>query len=95
MSKLNSVVLGELLAEVLLKPTGISQYRLAEDIGVPAQRVGEVVAGKRTVSTDTDLRLCRFFKLSSGYWLRAQSACDKEMAERTTASIGPERAREP
>ena len=51
-------------------------------IGVPAQRIGEIVAGKRNITADTDLRLCRFFGLSNGYWLRAQVAHDTEVAQR-------------
>ena len=60
---------------------GISQYRLAKEIGVPAQRIGEVIAGRRAVTADTDLRVCRIFGLSNGYWLRAQAAYETEMAE--------------
>ncbi len=60
---------------------GITQYRLAKEIGVPAQRIGEIVAGRRAITADTDLRLCRFFGLSNGYWLRAQAAHDTEVAE--------------
>ena len=86
MRKLKPVTPGELLREEFLKPMEITQYRLAKEIGVPAQRVGEIVAGKRTISADTDLRLCRFFGLSNGYWLRAQAAYDTEMAERTLGS---------
>src|SRR5882672_960535 len=82
MGKLNPVIPGELLLEEFLKPMGISQYRLAKEIGVPAQRIGNIVAGKRTITADTDLRLCRFFGLSNGYWLRAQAAYDTEVAER-------------
>lgn len=82
MRKLKPVTPGELLLEEFLKPMGISQYRLAKEIGVPAQRIGEIVAGRRTVTADTDLRLCRFFGLSNGYWLRAQAAHDTEVAER-------------
>src|SRR5437870_9818620 len=85
MRKLRPVTPGELLLEEFLKPMGISQYRLAKEIGVPAQRIGEIVAGKRAVTADTDLRLCRFFGLSNGYWLRAQAAHDTEEAERTLA----------
>ena len=81
MAKLKPVTPGELLLEEFLKPMGISQYRLAKEIGVPAQRVGEIVAGRRAVTADTDLRLCRFFGLSNGYWLRAQVAHDTEVAE--------------
>jgi addiction module HigA family antidote len=86
MQKLNPVTPGELLLEEFLKPMGISQYRLAKEIGVSAQRIGEIVAGKRAVTADTDLRLCRFFGLSNGYWLRAQVAHDTEVAETALAA---------
>ena len=76
---------GELLREEFLLPMGISQYRLAKEIGVPAQRIGEIVAGKRSVTADTDLRLCRYFGLSAGYWLRAQAAHDTEVAQKRLA----------
>jgi len=81
MTKLNPVTPGELLSEEFLKPMGISQYRLAKEIGVPAQRIGAIIAGKRTITADTDLRLCKFFGLSDGYWLRAQAAYDTEVAQ--------------
>ena len=86
MSKLKPVTPGEILLDEFLNPMGLSQYRLAKEIGVHAQRIGQIVAGKRAVTADTDLRLCRFFGLSNGYWLRAQAAYDIEVAERT---IGP------
>lgn len=82
MRKLKPVTPGELLLEEFLKPMEISQYRLAKEIGVPAQRIGDIVAGKRAITADTDLRLCRFLGLSNGYWLRAQAAYDTEIAER-------------
>ena len=85
MEELKSVTPGELLLEEFLKPMGISRYRLAKEIGVPAQRIGEIVAGRRSVTADTDVRLCRFFGLSNGYWLRAQAAHDTEVAERALA----------
>ncbi|MCZ7664800.1 MAG: HigA family addiction module antitoxin [Thermoleophilia bacterium] len=85
MDKLKPVTPGELLREEFLVPMGISQYRLAKEIGVPAQRISEIVAGRRAVTADTDLRLCRFFGLSSGYWLRAQAAHDTEVAEAALA----------
>jgi addiction module HigA family antidote len=86
MSKLKPVTPGEILLEEFLKPMGLSQYRLAKEVGVPAQRISEIVAGKRTITADTDLRLCKFFGLSNGYWLRAQAAHDTEVAER---KMGP------
>ena len=81
MQKLKPVTPGELLREEFLLPMDLSQYRLAKEIGVPAQRIGEIVAGRRSITADTDLRLCRFFGLSNGYWLRAQVAHDTEVAE--------------
>jgi addiction module HigA family antidote len=87
MGSLNAITPGELLLEEFLVPMGISQYRLAKEIAVPAQRISEIVAGKRTITADTDLRLCRFFGLSSGYWLRAQAAHDTEVAERELAPV--------
>ena len=72
---------GELLREEFLLPMGLSQYRVAKEIGVPPQRISEIISGKRAISADTDLRLCRFFGLSNGYWLRAQAAFDSEVAE--------------
>ena len=77
---------GELLLEEFLLPMGITKYRLAKEIGVPAQRIGEIVAGRRSITADTDLRLCRFFGLSDGYWLRAQVAYDTEVAQAALAS---------
>lgn len=76
-----SISPGELLQEEFLKPLGISKYRLAKEIGVPAGRIGQIVAGKRSITADTDLRLCKFFGLSNGYWLRAQAAYDTEIAQ--------------
>jgi addiction module HigA family antidote len=85
MTRLKPVTPGELLLEEFLKPMGLSQYRLAKEIDVPAQRISEIVAGKRAVTADTDLRMCRFFGLSNGYWLRAQVAHDTEVAEEALA----------
>lgn len=93
MPELEPVTPGELLKEEFLVPMGISQYRLAHAIGVPPQRISEIVAGKRAITADTDLRLSRFFSLSKGYWLRAQAAYDIEVAEdalaETLAGIEP------
>ena len=87
MSKLKPVTPGELLKEEFLVPMGLSQYRLAKQIDVPAQRISEIIAGKRSITADTDLRICRFFGLSNGYWLRAQVAYDTEVAEEILAEV--------
>ncbi|MGB3288409.1 MAG: HigA family addiction module antitoxin [Burkholderiaceae bacterium] len=78
---------GELLQEEFLAPMGISQYRLAKEIGVSARRINEIVKGMRAVTADTDLRLCRFFGLSDGYWLRVQVAYDTEIAKDALADV--------
>ncbi len=87
MVKLKPVTPGELLLEEFLRPMGISQYRLAKETDVPAQRIGEIVAGRRSITANTDLRLCKFFGLSNGYWLRAQAAYDTEIAEDELAPV--------
>ena len=93
MAKLRPVTPGDLLLHEFLKPMGLSQYRLAKEIVVPAQRISEIVAGKRSITADIDLRLCRFFGLTNGYWLRAQVAHDTELAvealAETLAKIEP------
>ena len=86
MKKLKPVTPGEILLKEFLKPMGLSQYRLAKEVNVPPQRISEIVSGKRSITADTDLRLCRFFGLSNGYWLRAQAAHDTEVAERKMES---------
>lgn len=85
MRNIDPVTPGELLNEEFLEPMGITKYRLAKEIGVPAQRIGDIVAGNRSITADTDLRLCKFFGLSNGYWLRAQVAFDTEIAEAALA----------
>jgi addiction module HigA family antidote len=77
--KLAPIHPGEILMEEFLKPFGISQYRLAKDIHVPARRINEIVQGKRSISADTALRLSRYFNLSERFWLNLQARYDLEM----------------
>ena len=70
---------GEILLEEFLKPMGISQYRLAKDIGVHPRRINEIVHGKRSISADTALRLSRYFGLSERFWLNLQARYDIEV----------------
>lgn len=70
---------GEILMEEFLKPLGISQYKVAKDINVPARRINEIVHGKRSISADTALRLSRYFNLSERFWLNLQARYDLEM----------------
>jgi antitoxin HigA-1 len=83
--KLRAVAPGEMLVEEFLKPLGLTNYRLAKEIGVPAQRIGEIIAGRRSITADTDLRLCRFFGLSDGWWLRLQADHDTRNAKAALA----------
>lgn len=72
---------GEMLLEEFLKPMALSQYALAKAIEVPPRRINEIVHGKRAITADTDLRLCRYFGLSDGWWLRLQAKYDTERAK--------------
>ncbi|MHB8097650.1 MAG: HigA family addiction module antitoxin [Erysipelotrichaceae bacterium] len=81
-SKLIPVSPGEILLEDFMIPMELTKYRLAKDIGVSATRIGEIVSGKRSITADTDLRLCKYFELSNGYWLRIQNQYDVEMEKR-------------
>ena len=79
--KLKPVHPGEVLFEEFLKPNGISQNRLAINIGVPARRINEIVLGKRSISADTALRLARYFGTSAKFWLGLQMDYDLDIAE--------------
>lgn len=67
---------GDVLLEEFLAPMGISQYRLAKDIGVSPRRINEIVHGARAVSADTALRLARYFGTSERFWLNLQAQYD-------------------
>lgn len=70
---------GEVLLVEFLEPLGLSQYRLAKDLKVPARRINEIVHGDRAVSADTALRLARFFGTSGRFWLNLQAAYDLDI----------------
>ena len=71
---------GEILVTEFLEPMGISQYRLAKDIGVTPRRINEIVHGRRGITADTALRLGRFFSMEAQFWLNLQSHYDMEVA---------------
>jgi len=77
------VHLGEVLLEEYVKPLGISHNRLARDLGVPAQRLHNIVRKNRTVTVDTALRLARYFRTTPQFWLNLQMHYDLEMARET------------
>lgn len=73
---------GEMLLQEFLKPMGITQRELADAIGVPYQRVNELVNVRRGVTPSTALRLAQFFGTSSGFWLNGQARWDLYHAEK-------------
>jgi len=79
--KLHPVHPGEILLEEFLKPLGMSQSRLALDIGVHPRRVNEIVLGKRSITADTALRLARYFGNSPQFWLGLQADYDLDVAK--------------
>lgn len=72
MKKIGPIHPGEILLEEFLIPMEISQYRLAQDINVPARRINEIVLGKRAITADTALRLSEYFGMSEKFWLNLQ-----------------------
>jgi addiction module HigA family antidote len=84
---------GEILLKEFLTPMGITQYRLAKELGVSQRRIGEIVTGKRAVTADTGLRLSRFFGMSEGFWIGLQMDYDaakaKDALGKTLAKIKP------
>jgi len=95
---------GEILLEEFLKPMGITQYRLAKEIGVSQRRIGEIVAGGRSVTADTGLRLSRFFGMSENFWIglqmdydgaKAKSSLKKTLAKNKPLALKANRTRSP
>jgi addiction module HigA family antidote len=82
---------GEMLREEFLNQMGITPYQLAKDIHVPQTRISAILAGERTITADTGLRLDRYFGLSEGWWVRLQLDCDLRKAQR---ELGARIARE-
>ena len=76
---------GEILLQEFLQPMGISQYRLAKDIGVSPMRISKIVRGERSITADTALRLARYFGMSVQFWIGIQSHYDVEVAKMALA----------
>jgi addiction module HigA family antidote len=77
---------GEVLLEDFMKPLGLTQYRLAQDLGVTPIRISQIVNGERSITVDTAMRLARYFGTSAAAWLRLQVRYDLEVAEK---ELGP------
>ncbi|MCE5250480.1 HigA family addiction module antitoxin [bacterium] len=78
--KMEPIHPGEILLEEFLKPMGLSQNRIALDMRVPARRINEIVLGKRRITTDTALRLAKYFTMSPQFWLGLQLDYDLDVA---------------
>ena len=88
---------GEILREEFIKPLGLSGSALARDLKVPANRINDILRGRRDISADTALRLARYFGTTARFWLNAQSAYDLSKAEmengdRIAAEVAPHAA---
>ena len=86
MTKLTNIHPGEVLLEEFLIPMGISQNRIARNMGVPPRRINEIVHGKRSVTADTALRLARYFGTSEEFWMGLQADYDLEEARNRLGS---------
>ena len=82
--QLDPIPPGEILREEFMRPLGITVTALARDIAVPANRISQIVNGKRSLSADTALRLGKYFGMSPEIWLDLQSEYDLRVARRTT-----------
>ncbi|MDR0803557.1 MAG: HigA family addiction module antidote protein [Rickettsiales bacterium] len=77
---IENITIGEFLITEFLEPLGLSQNALARAINVPQNRINEIANGKRGITADTDLRLCRYFNMSDGFFLRVQTKIDQDIA---------------
>ncbi len=85
--QLHTTSAGEILQHEFMDELGLSQNALARAIDVPANRIHAIVHNLRRITADTDLRLCRFFGLSEGYFLRLQMSCELMSAKRDLAGV--------
>ena len=86
MEKLANIHPGEILLEEFLKPLNISAYRLSKDLGIPQTRTSEIIKGKRSITTDTALRLSYYFGNSAKFWLGLQNDYDIEKEKKSKSS---------
>ena len=87
MRKLKNITPGEILHEEFLIPMGISQYRLAKELGIPQTRISDIINGSRRITADTSLRLSLFFGNSAKFWLGLQNDFDIENAQNAQPSV--------
>ena len=90
---LSPITPGEILKEEFMEPHGISANRLARDIDVPANRISEIIAGRRAITADTALRLGTYFGVEPEFWMNLQSNHDLRVAASTSGATIAERVR--
>jgi antitoxin HigA-1 len=90
---LSPIIPGEILKEEFMDPHGISANALARDIDVPANRISEIIAGRRTITADTALRLGAYFGIEPQFWLNLQSNYDLRIARRSVGAEIKDRVR--
>jgi antitoxin HigA-1 len=78
---------GDVLREDFLKPLAMSVNKLALSLGVPATRMGEIVNGRRAITSDTALRLARFFGTTPEFWMNMQTGYELETAKDKLSSL--------
>ena len=78
---------GEVLREDFILPLGLSEYRLAHDIGVPPRRINEIVKGKSSITADTALRLARYFAWPAEIWLNLRAQYDRQVTEAQMGAV--------
>lgn len=78
---------GEILKLDFLEPLQITPYKLSKDLGVAQTRISEILAGKRSITADTALRLSRYFGNSAQFWLNLQAQYDLRQAEEENADV--------
>lgn len=82
--KLPPITPGDILLEEFLEPMGISQAKLARDINVPPNRINQIINGKREISTDTALRLSKYFNIEPEFWLNLQMRFNMKITKEKT-----------
>jgi antitoxin HigA-1 len=81
-AKLSPIMPGDVLLEEFLQPMDITQNRLANDINVPANRISQIIHGKREITADTALRLGRYFGIEPEFWVNLQTRYNMKIARR-------------
>ncbi len=80
-TKLSPITPGDILLEEFLKPMDITQNQLARDISVPANRISQIIHGKREITADTALRFGKYFGIEPEFWVNLQTRYNMKMAK--------------